>query len=43
MTPEITENYALVVYLDVPLDMRMICMSKKKVFLHMQKKEPRRR
>ena len=23
MTPEITENYALVVYLDVPLDMRM--------------------
>ena len=58
MTPEINENYTLVVYLDVPLDVRMkrirqellinseigyfraeICTSKKKSFLHLQKKE----
>ena len=62
MTPEINENYTLVVYLDVPLDVRMkrirqellinseigyfwaeICTSKKKSFLHLQKKELRKR
>ena len=62
MTLEINENYTLVVYLDVPLDVRMkrirqellinseigyfraeICTSKKKSFLHLQKKELRKR